>query len=385
MPMVNVDIKPEVIRWALSQADEEQIGVHMMDGVKKWIDGTKKPTFNQIEAFSKKVNIPLGYFFLQAPPEEKIQLLEYRTVDSAELVRPSRDLIDTIHEMERIQDWMKEFRQDTGFSVLPIVGSLKGRNDVASIAQTIRFDLELDYDWYKNSRSISDAFNHVRSLLEYSGIIVMLNGIVGNNTHRALNIDEFRAFAMVDEWAPLIFINNADSQGAKLFSLFHEMAHIWLGENDLYNDRNVSQMVRPIEVLCNAVASELMVPFDLFINEWSNCQTKDAREKITIISKVFKCGESVIARKALDAKKINSEIYKNVTLDAIKAYKNKRATKAPGGDYYKTMVSRLDGRFVRALCESVNMGRTTFTEACKLTNTSVKTFPEIAAKLGGSI
>ncbi len=385
MPMVNVDIKPEVIRWALSQADEEQIGVHMMDGVKKWIDGTKKPTFNQIEAFSKKVNIPLGYFFLQAPPEEKIQLLEYRTVDSAELVRPSRDLIDTIHEMERIQDWMKEYRLDTGFSVLPIVGSLKGNSDVDSIAQTIRNDLDLDYDWYKNSRNISDAFNRVRSLLEYSGIVVMLNGIVGNNTHRALNIEEFRAFAMVDEWAPLIFINNADSQGAKLFSLFHEMAHIWLGEDDLYNDRIATQKVKPIEVLCNAVASELMVPFDLFINEWSNCQTKDDRERITIISKAFKCGESVIARKALDAKKINNEMYKNVISDAIKAYKDKRTTKASGGDYYKTMASRLDSCFVRALCESVNMGRTTYTEACKLTNTSRKTFPEIAAKFGGTI
>lgn len=383
--MVNVDIKPEVIRWALSQADEEQIGVHMMDGVKKWIDGTKKPTFNQIEAFSKKVNIPLGYFFLQAPPEEKIQLLEYRTVDSAELVRPSRDLIDTIHEMERIQDWMKEYRLDTGFSVLPIVGSLKGNSDVDSIAQTIRNDLDLDYDWYKNSRNISDAFNRVRSLLEYSGIVVMLNGIVGNNTHRALNIEEFRAFAMVDEWAPLIFINNADSQGAKLFSLFHEMAHIWLGEDDLYNDRIATQKVKPIEVLCNAVASELMVPFDLFINEWSNCQTKDDRERITIISKAFKCGESVIARKALDAKKINNEMYKNVISDAIKAYKDKRTTKASGGDYYKTMASRLDSCFVRALCESVNMGRTTYTEACKLTNTSRKTFPEIAAKFGGTI
>ncbi len=82
MPTVNVNICPEIINWALSQTQEDKLGDKLMNNIAKWLDGTKKPTFNQIEDFSKKTNIPLGYFFLQTPPVEQIDLLEYRTVDS---------------------------------------------------------------------------------------------------------------------------------------------------------------------------------------------------------------------------------------------------------------------------------------------------------------
>ena len=112
MPAVNVNIQPEIISWALSQTQEEKLGDKLMNNITQWLNGTKTPTFNQIEDFSKKANIPLGYFFLQTPPVEQIELLEYRTVDSIQLANPSRNLIDTIHEMESVQDWMRNYRQE---------------------------------------------------------------------------------------------------------------------------------------------------------------------------------------------------------------------------------------------------------------------------------
>ena len=386
MQAVKVDIQPAIINWAMSQIDESQLGIKLLNNVKQWLDGTKTPTFKQIEDFSRKANIPLGYFFLQTPPVEKIELIEYRTIDSLELVNPSRNLIDTINEMERVQDWMKTYRQDTGFDVLPLVGSLKGQTEVSTIVAKIRSDLDLEKDWYNRGKNATDSFNYLRNQLDKSGIIVMLNGIVGKNTHRALSIDEFRAFAMVDEWAPLIFINSADSQGAKLFSLIHEIAHIWLGEDDLFNDRRNSHNVKPLEVLCNAVASELLVPFELFIREWNNAEANDKQEKISLLAKTFRCSESVIARKALDAKKISKKLYEDIVSEALEAYKVLKETReSGGGDYYNTAKTRLDGCFVRALCESVASGRTTFTEAFRLTNTSSKTFAEVAMRLGGVI
>lgn len=386
MPAISVSIQPEIISWALGQAREEQLGTKLMNNIKQWLDGTKTPTFNQIEDFSRKANIPLGYFFLQTPPVEQLQLIEYRTVDSAELAHPSRNLIDTIHEMESVQAWMKEYRQETGFDVLPVVGSLKENDDFKHIAETIRNNLDLSDIWYESCTNMNAAFNYVRSRLEECGIVVMLNGVVGKNTHRTLSVDEFRAFAMVDEWAPLIFINGADSQGARLFSLFHEIAHIWLGENDLYNDRGNSREVKPIEILCNAVAGELMVPFDKFLVEWNAATYADSGEKIKNLAKHFKCGESVIARKAFDAKKISYDLYKSIIDDAIEAYRQMKENKeSNGGNYYNTMGNRLDGCFVRALCESINSGRTTYSEAYRLTNTSRKTFSEIALRLGGVV
>lgn len=288
-------------KWALNQIDESRLGERLKNNVMQWLDGTKTPTFNQIEDFSKKTNIPLGYFFLKTPPIEHFDLLEYRIVDSIQLANPSRDLIDTIQEMERVQEWMKEYRQDTGFDKLPVVGSMG---------------------------------------------------------------------------------NNADSGGAKLFSLCHEMAHIWLGENDFYNDqRNPGVPVRQTEVICNAVAGELLVPGDAFVNEWEKTKEEDIFDKIKDIARVFKCGESVIARKALDAKKIDQTIYDKVVKNAIEAFRNQ--TRSGGGDYYNTMKMRLDGCFVRALSESIKSGRTTYTEAFRLTNTNRRTFLQVVAEFGG--
>lgn len=384
MPTVNVNIQPAIISWALSQTSEEKLGTKLVDNIKHWLDGTKSPTFNQIEDFSKKSHIPLGYFFLQTPPIEQISLLEYRTLDSIQLTNPSRNLIDTIHDMEAVQEWMVNYRKEWNYDTISIVGSLKGITDISVIADTIRKDLGLNIEWYKDCGDPSEAFNKVRGLLEECGIVVMMNGIVGKNTHRALDVNEFRAFAMVNEWAPLIFINGADSAGGRLFSLFHELVHLWIGENDLYNDTKYSANgIKPIEVTCNAVAGALMVPKTAFLEKWNNNTNDDIHEKIKELARMFRCSSSVIARRALDNKKIDQNVYNMVIADAIEAYIQTKQEKSSGGDYYRVARSKLDGVFVRALCESVNSGRTSFTEAYRLTNTTSKTFSEVASGLGG--
>ena len=384
MPTVNVNIQPAIISWALSQTSEEKLGTKLVDNIKHWLDGTKSPTFNQIEDFSKKSHIPLGYFFLQTPPIEQISLLEYRTLDSIQLTNPSRNLIDTNHDMEAVQEWMVNYRKEWNYDTISIVGSLKGITDISVIADTIRKDLGLNIEWYKDCGNPSEAFNKVRGLLEECGIVVMMNGIVGKNTHRALDVNEFRAFAMVNEWAPLIFINGADSAGGRLFSLFHELVHLWIGENDLYNDTKYSANgIKPIEVTCNAVAGALMVPKTVFLEKWNNNTNDDIHEKIKELARMFRCSSSVIARRALDNKKIDQNVYNMVIEDAIEAYIQTKQEKSSGGDYYRVARSKLDGVFVRALCESVNSGRTSFTEAYRLTNTTSKTFSEVASGLGG--
>ena len=384
MPTVTVNIQPEIISWALNQVQNEKLDDKLMNNIIQWLNGTKTPTFNQIEDFSKKANIPLGYFFLKTPPVEEMKLLEYRTVDSIQLANPSRNLIDTIHEMENIQDWMKDYRQEMGFDVLPIVGCMRDTRDVQSVVDRIRKDLELDITWYEKYRDSRETFGFIRSQLETCGVIVMMNGVVGKNTHRALDINEFRAFAMLDEWAPLVFVNAADSNGARLFSLLHEVAHIWLGLDDLYNDRcNCIHGVSMVEILCNTVAGELIVPKHIFLNKWHD-GAADIYAVITELAKYFRCGESVIARKALDCKKITQDVYNKIVQTTIDNYNQmKEQRKSSGGNYYNTMGSRLDGHFVKALCESINMGRTSYTEAYRLTNTSRKTFPEVAQHFGG--
>lgn len=384
MPTVNVKIEPAIINWALSQTKEEKLGVKLMKNIEQWLAGTKDPTFRQVEDFSRRSDIPLGYFFLQTPPKEQIRLLEYRTIDSIQLAEPSRDLIDTIHEMESVQQWMRDYRGELGYEPCAYVGCAKNILEIETIAERIRNDLGIKKEWYKNCNDRADAFLKIKNHLGECGIIVMMNGVTGKNTHRALDLSEFRAFAMTDDLAPLIFINGADSWGGRLFSLCHEMIHIWLGEDDLYNDfKNSGEERSALEVVCNAAAAEFMVPGTVFMEKWDENQEEDLYLKIKELAKYFLCSESVIARKALDNSKISKKIYDKVVADAIEAFDRLKKEKASGGNYYSTAQSRLDKVFVRSLCDSINSGRTSYTEAYRLTNTTGKTFFEVASRLGG--
>ena len=383
MASVQVNIRPEIIHWALRQTQKEKLGDKLMDNIAKWLNGTKTPTFRQIEDFSKKANIPLGYFFLQTPPVEQIDLLEFRTINSVQMTNPSRNFIDTVHEMQTVQDWMISYRQDFGFEKLSVVGCMKNVQDIDNIARRIRSDLNLSSTWSKQSSDSCVAFKHIRSQLELCGVVVMVNGIVGQNSHRSLNTDEFRAFAMVNQWAPLIFINAADSAGARLFSLLHETVHIWLGENDLFNDKKYRLSgVSDTEVLCNAVTAELLIPRNIFLENWA-MSDDDPYTKIREIAKEFRCGEVVVARRAYDARKIEKNTYNQIVQNAIENYNEQKQQKSAGGNYYYTKGARLDSCFVKALCESIRAGRTTYTEAYRLTNTSRKTFSEVVHCLGG--
>lgn len=386
MPSIAVNIQPEIINWALKQTKEERIDAAMLNNIQQWIDGTKVPTFNQIEDFSKKSCIPLGYFFLMTPPKEKIHLIDYRTIDSVALIDPSRNLIDTISEMESVQDWMATYRQEMGFEKCDFLGLVNEQKPPVEIAKRIRDYLGVPLNWYEKTDSARDSFGYWRESLNQAGVVVMMNGVVKNNTRRPLNTDEFRAFAMANEWAPLIFVNAADTDGARLFSLLHEAVHITLGRNDLFNDRqNSNNAVAFAETVCNAVAAELLVPAEKFLMAWNQLDnTRDEFGKTSEVAKVFHCGVTVIARRALDNKLIDSATYNAIANYMIVQYnKNKQDKSINGGNFYNTMGSRLDRSVVRAICESIKVGRTSYTEAFRLTNTNKNTFPDVVYKVGG--
>ena len=381
MTKIYVDIKPSIMQWIAKQIDEKIINEEMLNNIRAWLSGTKKPTFRQIEALSKKTNIPLGYFFLQKPVEEKITMLEYRTIDSLQLQNPSRELIDTIHQMEAIQDWMREYRKNEGYEKNIYVASLKNENSIQRIACVMRNDLGLSTDWYKNFKDIRLAFNHIRQILADNGMVILMNGCVGQNTHRKLNLSEFRAFAMVDDFAPLIFINSKDSLAGKLFSLLHEAVHIWLGRNDLFNSFTGGE--KPEEILCNAVAGELLVPAENFLHYWKLSEARDASEKVDEVTKRFCCSKIVVARKALDNHKISRSDYNSIVQQTIDEFLASKKEKKSGGDFYKNLASKLDNGLIKALVYSIKSGKTSYTEAYQLTATNSKTFSELTEALGG--
>ena len=382
MSTVRVKVKPEVFYWVQSQVNMENLKQSLKDKFGQWLIGEQDPTFRQIEDLSRATHIPLGYFFLNAPPVENNELIEFRTVDSLELANPSRDLIDTINDMEKIQDWMKDYLKEQSFERLSYVGSQKENSNISHVADNIREILEIQKDWYKESADAWSSFKIIREKLQNIGVIVMMNGIVGSNTHRVLNIDEFRAFTLVDELAPLIFINAQDSYSARLFSLFHEVVHVWYGTNSLFNDKYC--ILNQNERKCNNIAAELIIPNDLFIKSWELAEGEDKQEIIKGISNEFKCGMTVVARRALDNGFISPDEYKEFADIARQLFYEKKRTGKSGGNYYNTALTRIDKRLLIALNNSAYEGKTAFTDVYRLTKTTRTTFENLITKSIGA-
>ena len=389
MAGISVKVKPEIINWILQTIQFDSVASSAIDLLNKWQTGEKTPTFNQVEDISKKTNIPFGYFFLDKPPVEECPIVNYRTLDSLTIPEPSRNLIDTLDLMTDIQNWMTEYVVENGQEELDYVGSAENVNDVILIADKIRKTIGIDKEWYTIGGSAADSFRYLKSSLGEIGIIVMMSGIVGNNTRRKLNVEEFRAFTLVNKLAPLIFINTCDSDAGKLFSLLHELTHICLGVNSFYIDFvSNGDTDNAIEITCNAVAAEILVPNDIFINKWNDIKGT-ITEKTEALSKAFRCSQYVIARKALNNNKITKKIYVEIIAILTEQYKKwkeqQNANESSGGNFYRTLGSKLDHRFVYALASSAKEGRTQYTEVYRLTNTNRKTFGKLLADIGGTI
>lgn len=380
------NISHDVLMWVYRKTHSSSVPLKSAQIVEAWIEGSKAPTFSQIEFVSNETRIPLGFFFLNSPPDEDIPLLQFRTIKNERYAEPSRNLIDTIHDMEMIIDWTRNSLIDNRSDPNNIVGSQKKTRNPLTIADYIREALCLDIDWFMNSSKAEESFRIIRDRIENAGVLVMQNGTARNNTRRPLDVEEFRAFTIIDEYAPLIFINAADSPNARLFSLFHEFTHVCLGVNSLYNENNdgSGSANNELETLCNAVAADLLVPDALFKERWESYKTlcSNDEEVVARMAGYFKCSQVVIARKSCDLHFISKDEYRRIVDTAKEQYLTaQRKKNGLGGNYYATMISRIDRRFFGMLMESVIQGKTQYTEACKLTYTNRVTFSKLAERM----
>jgi Zn-dependent peptidase ImmA (M78 family) len=307
--------------------------------------------------------------------------MKYRTIQSVAKTIPSRNLMDTYYQRSFIQGWMRDYLIKSGNEKLAFVGSGKNEQNPAKIAASIRNLAGIPEDWYRQSKNKDTSFRMLRKFFENTGILVLQNGVVGQNNFRKLDIDEFRAFTLIDDYAPLIFVNINDTEGGKLFSLLHETVHIWLGLHSFFNDNSgLALNISPLETICDAAAAELLVPNTHFVDEWSSRPSMQINEKIINIANHFKCGVITIARRALDNKYIIPSQYENIASAAIATAKKRNKNKS-GGDYYNTAISRYGRPFILALENSIREGKTAYTEAFGLTNTTRKTFDTLVDEI----
>lgn len=381
--MKNVQINPQIIGWGLERARMEPEALEQkFPKFRSCLKGEKCPTFNQLKDLAKRMHMPLGYFFLSQPPQEELPIPFYRTNESDAAVKPSVELIDTLYAMQRRVDWLSEHYKQSGYEKLEFIGSAKLSDPVEVVADKLRSVLGLGDNWAEGHSSWTGALKHLFSCVEDAGIIIVANGVVGNNTSRKLNVSEFRGFVIVDDYAPLIFVNNADAKAAQMFTVAHELAHLIYGSAAIFDLRRLQPASNEIERTCDKVAAEFLVPKNRLEAAYSNLQARD--NPYQELARTFKVSEIVVARRLLDLGYIDrNSFFEFYNQHREESYE--RSSQASGGDFYNNQGLRVGSTFMKAVLQAVDQGSLTHVDAFRLTGLHGGTFDKYAEKVMGTL
>ena len=385
-------INPGILRWARERA---RIGPDRLaksasvtpERILRWEEGIDKPTFKQAQEIARKLHIPFGYLFLSHPPEEKLPIPDLRRIGDHPIGEISADLFDLLADTLYKHDWYRDYLIEQGEEKLPFIGRFDPDADPKKIAADMTTTLSLTLADREGVRSWEQFYDLLVRRAEAAGIWVMRSGIVANNTHRSLEIDEFRGFAICDDVAPLVFINGNDAKAAQIFTLVHEMAHLWIGKSGISNiplDRPANGHGTDGEKICNAVAAEVLVPEKPFLKKWEEKiwqEEHSPEDTISGSAAFFRVSTVVIARRAFDLGLIEWTSY----IDFYKRQKEKwqkRREEQGGGNFFKTLPVRYGRRFTEAVVRSTYDQSLLMRDAGRMLNISPSRILALSEQIG---
>lgn len=381
---VRIEIRPSLLDWARARS-----GIAADDWDRRfprfeaWKAGNA-PTLKQLEEFARKTHTPVGFLFLDEPPDEPVPIPDFRTVGDRPIGADevvSADLLDVVYMSQARQEWYRDHQLLTGEPELAFVGTLATTTPTEEAATAMRAVLGWDSGVRARCRTWDDALTRLRESAEAVGVLVMISGIVGSDTHRKLDSEEFRGFALADAFAPLVFVNGADSKAAQVFTFAHELAHLWLGESALSDLDPASLRANTVERWCNQVAAELLVPMAEFQERFD--ADADLRGQLQPLAEHFRVSTQVILGRVRESGRLSWEEYLR-ELDAERARVAAIvAARGSGGNFYNTKPVQVSKRFARALVASALEGQTSYSEAFRLLGLKkASTFDGLADRLG---
>ena len=377
-----VKVHPSLFEWAIIRSGRPSYIEEKFTSLPKWMSGEVDPTLKQLEDFAKATYTPLRYFFLDSPPIEDLGVPYFRTIAGQESPSLSSNLIDTIMTMQRRQSWMKDYRLDEGFESLSFIGSVQLSDPDTEAAKKIREVFGFTETWASEHQNWENALGTLRAAAEDAGIMVFNESIVGLNTRRTLDVSECRGFVLHDEFAPLIFINGNDGKAAQMFTLAHEIAHLFLGKSAIFDLNKLKPATDPYERKCNAIAAEFLVPALRLLDL--------KHESIQKIAKTFKVSELVAAYRMLDLHIISprefdafyTQYYTQYTENREKERAKNRENERGGPSPYVVKKSQISQIFSFAVISAVREGNLLYRDAYHLIGMHGASFDKYVEELG---
>ena len=413
---VRLPIKGHMLRWARERArlTHEQLAQRLsvrQATIRAWEEGSAFPTWRQAWKLAGALHVPIGYFFLERPPLTLLPIIvDFRTPNTSQRPHFSPELEDTLNDALRKRDWLREWRAKQGFARLSFVGRYRPKADPKQVAQDIRERLNLPLPTASGlpkadpeqvaqdireklnlplptASGLNDLKRHLSRLVQHAeqaGILVLQSGVAQGNAHRPLSVDEFRGFALADPYAPVIFINARDSVAGRIFTFAHELAHLWIGTTGVSNPAAVFEAQQQeglqVEVFCNRVAAEVLMPRELFVERWrrSAVQDGDVLKQVEAQARYFLVSNLAALVRARALRLIDEACFLEVWHDLQQQHNQVHAQKAEGsGGSFRANLHARNGRpLVEAVVQAVSSGRLLITEAAQLLNVSPATLSQ---------
>lgn len=376
---VRVDVKPALLTWAIDRSGLEPSALHQkFKKLDAWLAGTARPTLKQLENFARSTYTPIVYLRAEEPPDEPMPIPDFRNQGNGQSSRISVNLRDTIYNCLQRQDWYREYALREGLESMDFIGSMSVDTAIEQAAKQIRVELNFELSSRKSFENWEDAFHHIITQSDDAGIFVMFGSIVVNNTRRKHDLKEFRGFSLSDKYAPMVFINTADTLPERMFTLIHEIAHLWLGETALSNTVMMNEDTHLVEKWCKAVAIEFLVPMTAFRAELKDEPLDNA---LIRLADHFKVSSLVVLRRMADAGTHPENLIKAAFIKELERMKSQPNHHADNFYYYQP--HRATDRFAKALISSTHAGQTLYRDAMRLLGVrKVSTLDKLGRQLG---
>ena len=364
--MLRAPVNPAMLAWARERAGRAPEDLaERFPRLADWEAGARQPTFRQADVFASSVHVPVGYLFLSEPPVEPMPIPDFPTVSGTPVPQPSPDLLDVIRVCQERQTWYRNFARMEGQPALSFVASATRAVPPERVATRMRETLVFEVADRRRCPTWTESLRMFIGTADNAGVLVMVSGIVGSNTRRSLDPNEFRGFALSDPLAPLVFVNGADAKAAQMFTLAHELAHLWLGASALSDcPAAPAPGLGDDEVWCNAVAAEFLVPLAALREELR--VEEPLPDALTRLARVFKVSGLVVLRRLLDSGWLDRARFEDAWRGETERLRSVTRRDGEGGDFYRTTLSRVGRRFARALVASTSEGQTLYRDAYRM-------------------
>ena len=387
--MAKAQINSYMLEWALnrSKADVEHVASKLnvpAERVRNWLAGEDNPTFNQASRFADILHVPFGYLYLKRSPKEKIPIPEFRRLPNVG-ANISSDILDLLSDIEFKRDWYREYRTEAGYLPLHFVGRFSLGDKTEIIASDIRNEMsDGRNDFFSRRIQHTNFLGRLVRACEAIGIWIMRSGVIASNSHRAIPISQLRGFAIADKTIPLIFLNGADAKAAQIFTLAHELAHIWIGSSSIEaGDIGNVPKIRDgaVEKKCNEIGAEFLVPRAEFETRWS--VDVDLSEQASEVAHYFSVSRVVVVRRAMELGMITQGDFSRFYALERRRWAEDSSAGTSGGSFYNNIPSRNGRAFTNAVLREASTGRILFRDAGALLGVQPSKVREFQHRLSG--